>query len=86
MRTTITMAIGATLFTAATLQMASAAEHHVRRDRASAAQEQQFRNSNAYDAAPNDFYAAPSYFAARPYGWLGQEQDEAAMTSGVAGH
>ena len=85
MRTTILKAIGVALVASSTLQMAAANEHQVHRDRAPAAQQERFRNSNAYDAAPDNFYAAPNYFAARPYGWL-EEQDEAAMSSGIAGH
>ena len=65
--------------------MASAAEHHMRRDRAPMTQQEQFRDGNAYYAAPGDFYAAPDGYAVRPYRWM-NEQDEAAMTSGIAGH
>jgi hypothetical protein len=84
MRTKILGVMGAALLVSSTVQMAAAAEHHVRRDRAPAIEQEQFRDSNAYYAAP-DFYAAPDSFAVRPYRWL-NEQDEAAMTSGIAGH
>ena len=80
MRTTILKAIGAALIVSSTVQMAAAAEHHARRDRATAVQQEQFRNSNDYYAAP---YAAPGYFAV----WRAwPEQDQAAMSSGIAGH
>jgi hypothetical protein len=85
MKTTILKVVGASLMVASTVQMAAATEQHMRRHRVPAAQQEQFRNSNAYNAAPNEFYAAPNYFAARPYGRL-EAQDEAAMSSGIAGH
>jgi hypothetical protein len=75
MRTTILKIIGATLIASSTVQMAAAAEHHARRDRAPAVE--QFRNSNAYYAAPESF---PAWSPA------GSEQVESAMTSGIAGH
>jgi hypothetical protein len=83
MRTTILKAIGAALIVSSTVQMAAAAEHHTRRDRATAAQQEQFRNSNDYYYAAPDFRARDS-FAMWPRAW--PEQDEAAMSSGIAGH
>jgi hypothetical protein len=77
MRTTILKVIGAALIVSSTCQMAAGAEHHARGHRATAAEQEQFRNSN-------DYYAAPDGFAGRSRGW--SEQDEAAMTSGIAGH
>jgi hypothetical protein len=76
MRTTILKVIGAALLVSSTVQMAAATEHHARRHRATAVEQEQFRNSNAY-------YAAPDNFAVRSR--VGSE-DEAAMTSGIAGH
>jgi hypothetical protein len=78
MKTTILKAIGASLMVVSCSHMAAAAEHHVRRERAPSAQLEQFRNSNAS-------YSAPNYFAERPYGDV-KGQDEAAMSSGIAGH
>jgi len=85
MRTKILGMMGAALLVSSTVPMAAAAEHHVRRDRAPVTEQEQFRNSNAYYAAPDNFYAAPDAFAVRPYRWLNDE-DEAAMSSGIAGH
>lgn len=82
MRTTILKAIGAALIVSSTVQMAAAAEHHARRDRATEVQQEQFRNSNDYYAAPD--FRAPDSFAMWPRAW--PEQDEAAMSSGTAGH
>ncbi len=81
--TTILKAIGAALIVLSTVHMTAAAEHHTRRDREPAAQQEQFRNSNDYYAAPDNFYAAPDSFAVWPRAW--PEQDEAAMSSGIAG-
>ncbi len=75
MRTTILTVIGAALIASSTVQVAAAAEHHARRDRAPMAE--QFRNSNAYYAAPENF---PVWAPA------GSEEVESAMTSGIAGH
>lgn len=83
MRTTILKAVGAALIVSSTIQMAAASEHHARRNRITTVERQQFRNSNAYYAAP--VHAAPYNFAVRSPGWL-EEEDEAAMTSGIAGH
>ena len=85
MRTKILGVMGAALLVSSTVQMAAANEHHVRRDRAPVSEQEQFRDSNAYDAAPDNFYAAPESFAVRPYRWL-SDQDEGAMSSGIAGH
>lgn len=74
MRTTILKVIGATLIAASTIQMAAAAEHHERKDRASTIE--QFRNSNAY-------YAGPEHYPV--WAPAGSEQDESAMSSGIAG-
>jgi hypothetical protein len=76
MRTTILKVIGAALLVSSTVQMAAAAEHHARRHHATAVEQEQFRNSNAY-------YAAPDHFSARS---RVEAEDEAAMTSGIAGH
>jgi hypothetical protein len=78
MRTTILKVIGVALVVSSTFQMASAAEHHGRRDRAPAGAQEQFRNSNAYFVAPNDF-------AARSYGWR-SDRGEAAISGAIAGH
>jgi hypothetical protein len=78
MRTTILKAIGVVLVVSSTFQMASATEHHGRRDRAPAAAREQVRNSNAYFAGPNDF-------ANRSYGW-GSDRGEAAISGAIAGH
>ncbi|HET7888668.1 MAG TPA: hypothetical protein VFL62_20785 [Bradyrhizobium sp.] len=87
MRTKILTMIGAVSLVSLTAPMAVAAEHHMRAHRAPIAAQEQFRDSNAYYAGPDEFYAAPdSYaYAVRPYRWM-EEQDEAAMTSGIAGH
>ena len=82
MQTTFLKVLGVTLIAATTVQMAGAAEHHARRHRATALQQEQFRNSNAYYAAPD--FRAPDSFAMWPRAW--PEQDEAAMSSGIAGH
>jgi hypothetical protein len=76
MRTTILKASCAALLVSSTVQMAAAAEHHARRHRAVAIEQEQFRNSNAY-------YAAPDNFAVRS---RVESEDEGAMTSGIAGH
>jgi hypothetical protein len=63
------------LIAALTAQAAAAERHHMRtKDRAVAIE--RFRNSNAY-AAPRGNIAVRSYLPA---------EDEAAMTSGLAGH
>lgn len=76
MRTTILKVIGATLIASSTVQMAAAAEHDTRRDRPQATE--QFRDSNAY--------AAPDGFLLRsPWSPSSRDEDESAMTSGIAG-
>jgi hypothetical protein len=77
--------IGAALLVSSAVPMASAAEHHMRRDRTPVTGHELFRDSNAYYAPPGDFYAAPDSYPMRPYRWM-NEQDEAAMSSGIAGH
>ena len=63
------------LIAALTAQAAAAERHHMRtKDRAVAIE--RFRNSNAY-AAPRGYFAVRSYL---------RDYDEAAMTSGPAGH
>lgn len=81
--TTIVKAVCAALIVSSTCQMAAAAEHPARGHRAAAVEQEQFRNSNDYYAAPDSFYAAPDSFAVWPRAW--PEQDEAAMSSGTAG-
>jgi hypothetical protein len=61
---------------AALTAQAAAAEHHHKRTKDRAVAIERFRNSNAY-AAPRGNTAVRSYFPA---------EDEAAMTSGLAGH
>src|ERR1700690_1340438 len=65
MRTTILKFIGAALIAASTVQMAAATEHHEQRDRAPPVE--QFRNSNAYYAAPD--YASPENYVVRSPTW-----------------
>jgi hypothetical protein len=79
MRTTLLKALGAALIVASSVQMASATEHHTRRDR-DMMDHAQFRNSNDYYAAPA--FTAPDSF---PMWRAWPEQDEAAMSSGIAG-
>jgi hypothetical protein len=64
------------LIAALTAQAAAASEHRHMRTKDRAVAIERFRNSNAY-AAPR------GYFAVRSYLW---DYDEAAMTSGPAGH
>jgi hypothetical protein len=78
MRTTILKVIGVALVVSSTFQMASAAEHHGRRNRAPAVAQEQIRNSNAYFAAQNDY-------AARSNGWR-SDRGEAAISGAIAGH
>jgi hypothetical protein len=66
---------GAILIAAMTAHVAAAAERHAHKARATTSE--QFRNSNAYFAAPNDF-------AVRSYG--GSNQGEAAISGAIAGH
>jgi hypothetical protein len=61
---------------AAFTAQAAAAEHHRMRTKDRAVAIERFRNSNAY-AAPRGYFAVRSYLRA---------EDEAAMTSGPAGH
>jgi hypothetical protein len=61
---------------AALTAQAAAAEHHRMRTKDRAVAIERFRNSNAY-AAPSGNIAVRSYLPA---------EDEAAMTSGLAGH
>lgn len=82
MRTTILKVIGAAIIVSSTFQMAAATEHHVRGHRVTATEQEQFRNSNAYYPAP--VYAAPGSFAVRSPVWA--DEDEGAMSSGIAGH
>lgn len=84
MRTTLAKVIGAALLLSSANQMAAASEYHMHRHRATLADQDRFRNSNAYDGA-GGLYASPQFFVARPYGRF-EAQDEAAMTSGIAGH
>ena len=75
MRKRILTVLVVPLIAALTAQAAAAEHHHMRtKDRAVAIE--RFRNSNAY-AAPRGNIAVRSYFPA---------EDEAAMTSGLAGH
>jgi hypothetical protein len=63
------------LVAALTMQAAAASEHHYTRAKDRAAIGEQFRNSNAYDAAGD--IALPARAA---------DYDEGAMASGPAGH
>jgi hypothetical protein len=79
MQTTILKVIGAALIVAYTVQMAAATEHHERRYGTPPVE--QFRNSNAYYAAPE--YALPENYVLQSPTW--SEEVESAMTSGIAG-
>jgi hypothetical protein len=75
MRKKILTVLVVPLIAALTAQAAAAEHHHMRtKDRAVAIE--RFRNSNAY-AAPRGNIAVRSYL---------RDEDEAAMTSGLAGH
>ena len=64
------------LIAALPAQAAAASEHHHTRTKGRVVASQQWRNSNAYYAAPG-YIAVPSRLSA---------EDEGAMTSGLAGH
>jgi hypothetical protein len=74
MRKKVLTVLVAPLICALTAQAAAASEHHHTPTKGRAMASEQFRNSNAY-AAPG--IAEQSYL---------QNEDEGAMTSGLAGH
>jgi hypothetical protein len=76
MRKRILTVLVVPLIAALTAQAAAASEHHHTRTKGRVVASQQWRNSNAYYAAP-DYIAVPSRLSA---------EDEGAMTSGLAGH
>jgi hypothetical protein len=75
MRKRILTVLVVPLIAALTAQAAAASEHHHARTKGDVAS-QQWRNSNAYYAAPG-YIGVPSRFSA---------EDEGAMSSGMAGH
>jgi hypothetical protein len=76
MRKRILTVLVVPLIAALTAQAAAASEHHHARTKGRVVASQQWRNSNAYYAAPGHI-AVPSRFSA---------EDEGAMSSGMAGH
>jgi hypothetical protein len=75
-RTKILTVLVVPLIAAFAAQAAAAAEHHHTQTTGRAAASQQWRNSNAYYAAPGNI-AVQSRLSV---------EDEGAMTSGLAGH
>ena len=75
MRKTIFSILTASLIAALTAQAAVASEHHRARAKSRAVATEQLRNSNAY-AARRDIVVQPGLL----------DEDEGAMTSGIAGH
>ena len=76
MRKRILTVLVVPLIAALTAQAAAASEHHHARTKGRVVASQQWRNSNAYYAAPSDT-PLPSYWS---------NVDEGAMSSGPAGH
>jgi hypothetical protein len=75
MRKKIITVLVVPLIAALSAQAAAASEHHHARTKGRAVASEQFRNSNAYYAAPGNF-AGPS----------ASSLDEGAMSAGMAGH
>jgi len=83
MRKQIIALVVVPLISGLTAQVAVASERHHARTKGSTVACGEFRNSNAYYAAPG-YLAAPSYFQEVP-SYL-RSEDNGAMASGPAGH